>query len=288
MKTLFIPLLCIGPLQLFLPNTTFAQNKAVANQLQPPPSNITIDGYLNEWGDSLRYYNQDKQLNYALANDQDNLYMAIRINDRSEQIRVLRAGLTLGIDTRGKKQETFTMTFPVGDQSPQGMAETAQDLQSGNSDIKQEDHEELMKAKLTKLREIEVTGFKDIESETMTTSNTYGFKVAIDYDKDGNLVYEAAIPLKFFHADDLFKNEWAFNFKINGITKPGQDKNSGNHDGMTRGGSGGLGGGGGGGRGRMGGGRGSRMGGGGGNNAPVDHSELSKSVDFWEKYYLAK
>jgi len=288
MKTLFIPLLCIGPLQLFLPNTTFAQNKAVANQLQPPPSNITIDGYLNEWGDSLRYYNQDKQLNYALANDQDNLYMAIRINDRSEQIRVLRAGLTLGIDTRGKKKETFTMTFPVGDQSPQGMAETAQDLQSGNSDIKQEDHEELMKAKLTKLREIEVTGFKDIESETMTTSNTYGFKVAIDYDKDGNLVYEAAIPLKFFHADDLFKNEWAFNFKINGITKPGQDKNSGNHDGMTRGGSGGLGGGGGGGRGRMGGGRGSRMGGGGGNNAPVDHSELSKSVDFWEKYYLAK
>jgi len=288
MKTLFIPLLCIGPLQLFLPNTTFAQNKAVANQLQPPPSNITIDGYLNEWGDSLRYYNQDKQLNYALANDQDNLYMAIRINDRSEQIRVLRAGLTLGIDTRGKKKETFTMTFPVGDQSPQGMAETAQDLQSGNSDIKQEDHEELMKAKLTKLREIEVTGFKDIESETMTTSNTYGFKVAIDYDKDGNLVYEAAIPLKFFHADDLFKNEWAFNFKINGITKPGQDKNSGNHDGMTRGGSGGLGGGRGGGRGRMGGGRGSRMGGGGGNNAPVDHSELSKSVDFWEKYYLAK
>jgi len=288
MKTLFIPLLCIGPLQLFLPNITFAQNKPVANQLQPPPSNITIDGYLNEWGDSLRYYNQDKQLNYALANDQDNLYMAIRINDRSEQIRVLRAGLTLGIDTRGKKKETFTMTFPVGDQSPQGMAETAQDLQSGNSDIKQEDHEELMKAKLTKLREIEVTGFKDIESETMTTSNTYGFKVAIDYDKDGNLVYEAAIPLKFFHADDLFKNEWAFNFKINSITKPGQDKNSGNHDGMTRGGSGGLGGGGGGGRGRMGGGRGSRMGGGGGNNAPVDHSELSKSVDFWEKYYLAK
>ena len=48
---------------------------------------------------------------------------------------------------------------------------------------------------------------------------------------------------------------------------------------MTRGGGRG---------GRMGGGRGGRMGGGGGNNAPVDRSELSKSVDFWEKYYLAK
>lgn len=284
MKTLFIPLLCIGSLQLLLPTTTFAQDKTVANKLQPPPSNIIVDGNLKEWGDSLRYYNQDKQLNYALANDQDNLYMAIRINDRSEQIRVLRAGLTLGIDTRGKKKETFTMTFPVGDQSSQGMAEKAMDLQGGNNDVKQEDRDDLVKAKLTKLREIKVTGFKDIESETMTTSNTYGFKVAIDYDKDGNLVYEAAIPLKFFHAGDLSKNEWAFNFKINGITRPGQDKDNGNHEGMTRGGGGGFGGGGRGGR--MGGGRGGRMGG--GNNTPVDHSELSKSLDFWEKYYLAK
>src|SRR6201996_1989295 len=173
MKTLFVPLLCIGTLQFFISTTTFAQDKASTSKLQPPPSNITIDGDLKEWGDSLRYYNQEKQLNYALANDQENLYMAIRINDRSEQIRVLRAGLTLSIDTRGKKKETFTMTFPVGDQSAQGMADNAMDLQSSNNnDVKQEDREDEMKAKLTKLREIKVTGFKDIESETMTTSNT--------------------------------------------------------------------------------------------------------------------
>lgn len=287
MKRLFVPLLCISSLQIFISPIIFAQEKATVNKLLLPPSNIAIDGELKDWGDSLRYYNKDKQLNYALANDQDNLYMAMRINDRSEQIRVLRAGLTLGIDIRGKKKETFTMTFPVGDQSPESMAETAQDLQGGTTDVKQQDREELMKAKLTKLRAIKVTGFKDIESETMTTSNTYGFKVAIDYDKDGNLVYEAAIPLKFFHADDLSKNEWAFNFKINGITRPGQDKDSGDHEGMTRGGVGGSGGGGGRG-GRMGGGRGGHMGDGGGNSAPIDRSELSKSVDFWEKFYLAK
>lgn len=269
-------------IQLVLNTVCYAQNKPLQNQLQPPPSNITIDGDVKEWGDSLRYYNKEKQLNYSLANDQDNLYMAIRVNDRSEQIRILRAGLTLSIDTRGKKKESFTITFPVGDQSAEGIAETTQDLQGGNSNVKQEDRDELMRARLTKLREIKVTGFKDIESETMTTSNTYGFKVAIDYDKDGYLVYEAAIPLKFFHADDMTKTEWAFNFKINGITRPGQDKSGPEQEGMTRGG--GMGGGG---RGGRGGGRGGqRMGG--GNSAPVDRSELSKSVDFWEKYYLAK
>jgi uncharacterized membrane protein YgcG len=287
MKKTFILRLGIGVLQLAIAGSCYAQNKPAQDKLQAPPPNIAIDGDIKEWGDSLRYYNQEKQLNYSLANDQDNLYMAIRVNDRSEQIRILRAGLTLSIDTRGKKKETFSITFPVGDQSAEGIAETAQDLQGGNSDVKQEDRDELMRARLTKLREIRVTGFKDIESETMTTSNTYGFKVAIDYDKDGYLIYEAAIPLKFFHADDITKNEWAFNFKINGITKPGQNKGGPEQDGMTRGGGGGGFGGGGGGRGGRGGGRGGqRMGG--GNNAPVDRSELSKSVDFWEKYYLAK
>jgi uncharacterized membrane protein YgcG len=275
--------ICI--LQFAIISLCHAQSKTAQNKLQPPPANITIDGDPKEWGDSLPYYNKDKQINYALANDQDNIYMAIRINDRSQQIRVLRAGLTLSIDTKGRKKETFSITFPVGDQSISDQLQEANDLQ-GSNDVTQQDRDDLAKARLTKLREIRVVGFKDIEGEMITTSNTYGIKTAIDYDKDGNLVYEAAIPLKFFHADDLSKSEWAFNFKINGITHKGQTPNSPDQDGPGKAGrgSGGMSGGGGG-RGGRGGGRGGHMGG--GNSAPVDRSELSKSVDFWEKYYLS-
>ena len=281
MKRLFVSWLGICTLQLVIVSACDAQNKSETNKLLPPPANITVDGDIKEWGDSLRYYNHEKQINYDLSNDQENLYMAIRIIDRSEQIRILRAGLTLSIDTRGKKKETFSITFPVGDQSQNDLPQQANDLQ-GNTNVTQEDRDELMRARLTKLREIRVSGFKDIEGETITTSNTYGIKTAIDYDKDGYLVYEAAIPLKFFHADDLAKNEWAFNFKINGIVRPGQNKDNGEHDGMTRGGGGGFGGGG---RGGRGGGRGGQHMGG-SNSSPVDRSELSKSVDFWEKFYL--
>src|SRR3978361_131259 len=132
----------ICTIQLVLNTVCYAQNKPLQNQLQPPPPNIVIDGDVKEWGDSLRYYNKDKQLNYALANDQDNLYMAIRINDRSEQIRVLKAGLTLSVDTRGKKKESFSITFPVGDQGPNNLAQPTDDLQ-GKTDITQEDRDEL-------------------------------------------------------------------------------------------------------------------------------------------------
>lgn len=263
---------------------TQAQDKKAQNTLQSPPANITIDGDLKDWGDSLRYYNEDKKIYYSLANDKDNLYMAIRINDRSEQARILHAGFTLSIDPRGKKKEAFSVTFPLGGQQ----TDTYQSLtaQEDTGRLNEDARDEQIKARLTRLREIKVTGFKDVESDMITTSNTYGFKTAIDFDKDGNLIYELAIPLKFFHADDLTKNEWAFNFRINGISKPSQNHNNDGQEDAGFGGRGGrMGGGMGGGRGMHGGRGGQRYAGG---DQSSDHSEMSKPVDFWEKFYLAK
>jgi hypothetical protein len=44
---------------------------------------------MKDWGDSLRYLNADKHIDYNLANDNDNLYVAIRINDYGEQVMIL-------------------------------------------------------------------------------------------------------------------------------------------------------------------------------------------------------
>ena len=279
-------LLAFFALQAFAQSICLAQSKPAPNTLQAPPAGVTIDGDLNEWGDSLRYYNEDQKLYYTLANDKDYLYMAIRINDRSEQRRILGAGLTLSIDTKGKKKESFSVTFPIGGKPDLAPDDDTQSL-DGSKPNTVDNHEEKMKANLTKLRQIKVTGFKDVESELITTSNTYGFKAAIDFDKDGNLIYETAIPLSLFHAEDMGKNEWAFNFRINGIVRPAQKHND--EDGAAENqGRSGRGGGMGGGRGMRGGGaRGGMRGGNTGGESP-DRSELSRSVDFWEKFFLGK
>ncbi|WP_166586230.1 hypothetical protein [Mucilaginibacter agri] len=272
------------------------------NTLKAPPTEITIDGSLKDWGDSLRYYNEDKKIYYTLANDKDNLYMAIRVNDRTEQIRIIGAGLTLSVNPKGKKKEQYSITFPVGgtDNQPAfgGAGSNGGDKQPNPDELDKQDREEMMRARMTKLRNIQVTGFPDIESDIITTANTYGIKVALNLDESGQLVYEAAIPLKFFHADAPDKSEWAFNIKINGVTHPNANKTAGSPDGGMGGGHGGMGGGGGRGGmggGGMGGGRhggggmgGGRGGMGGGAQGSTDHSEMSKSVDFWEKFYLGK
>jgi uncharacterized membrane protein YgcG len=282
MKINYARLICICAVQLFTAGLANAQNKSEIKTLQSPPSGIIVDGNLRDWGDSLRYLNADKHIDYSLANDKDNLYMAIRINDYGEQIMILNAGLTLSIDTHGGKKERFSITFPV---SEQGGLTGFGIPKKGNADSVKEDRDELIEARLTKLRGIKVVGFTDIEGTQITTSNTYGIQTAIDYDKDGYLVLEAAIPLKFFHADDLIKNEWAFDFKINGISRPSQNNNS-------DAGAGGGGGRGGRGFGGGGGGRGGGRGGRGGQHSigdqQTDRSEMSKSIDFWEKFYLAK
>ncbi|UEG54355.1 hypothetical protein LLH06_05170 [Mucilaginibacter daejeonensis] len=272
-----------------LSSTTYAQEH---NSLRKPPSTVRIDGKLNDWGDSLYYYNADKKLNYTLANDAQNLYVAIHFNDRSEQERVLMAGLTLGINTRGKKKNEYTMTFPVADEKDNAEM-MAQRIQAAQTNGDAPDREEMRKARMSRLKNIKVTGFKDIDYDILTSTNTLGFKAALDVDPDGNLVYEAVIPLRFFDGADITKNEWAFNFKINGITRPSGGNGQvggmpGGRGGMGGGmGRGGMGGG-------MGGGRGGRGGGmGRGGNMPggdqgFDRSALSKSEDLWERFYLNK
>jgi uncharacterized membrane protein YgcG len=271
------PLAFIIILQLLLVNPLFAQSIVT---LQPPPSNIAIDGNIKEWGDSLRYYNTEKKINFAVANTKDTLYMAIRVNDRSEQTRILKAGLTFSIDPKGKRKDTYSLTFPlnVGGSAPKT------DF-SNIGDVSPQERAELQKERLTTLRGIKCVGFKDIEDEMITTANTYGIKAAVNYDDNDYLVCEAAIPLSFFHVDDINKNEWAFNFKINGITKPvpthsGDDDNSAS----SGGGRGGRGVGGGG----MGGGRGGHKSGDQSMNNGLGSSPLFKTEDFWEKFYMAK
>jgi uncharacterized membrane protein YgcG len=256
--------------QLLLAHTGYAQ----INILKPAPAGVTIDGSLKEWGDSLSYYNPETQLNYTLANDKDNLYLVLKTDDPARQHSILTYGVTLSVDTKGHKKDSYSVTFPFQEQ--------------GNDEATDDNK---MAISLSKLKRIKADGFKDVENDVFTLQNTYGFRVAMDYDKKGFLVYEEVIPLSLFHADDLKKNEWAFDIKINApqvIAKTGDDATKSESPG-GRGGGGHRGGGGGGGRGGMGGGGGrSGAGGGRGQYSSEHHDGAAKAVDFWTKYTLAK
>ncbi|MEO8885990.1 MAG: hypothetical protein ABI367_08000, partial [Mucilaginibacter sp.] len=155
-------------------------------------------------------------------------------------------------------------------------------------------------------KEIKVFGFKDITDSTISIYNEYSLKTAIGYDKQGNYVYEVAIPLKLMDLSINNPKEFSYNVKVNGRQLPNFNRDGGDNAGGAggfgggAGGAGGFGGsaggfgggGAGGGRGGAGGGRGGPGGGnfGGGRGGPggIDFAELTTPSDFWGKYTLAK
>lgn len=247
--------------------------------LKPAPANVAVDGSLTEWGDSLSYYNSETQFNYTLANDKDNLYLALKTNDPVEQARILSWGITLSVDTKGRKKSTYSVIFPVQEQDNPAFTNSTASAQDKRLQIS-----------LTKFKKLKADGFKDVEYDLITLENTYGFRAAINYDAHGFMVYEEKIPLSLFHADDLKKTEWAFDIKINSpqlAAKPDTDDGEAINGGAGRhGGAGGRRGGGMGG-GMGGGGRGGR-GGAGGNSSGETPKSAPKPVDFWGKFVLAK
>lgn len=243
--------------------------------LKPAPANVAVDGSLTEWGDSLSYYNSETQFNYTLANDKDNLYLALKTNDPVEQARILSWGITLSVDTKGRKKSTYSVIFPVQEQDNPAFTNSTASAQDKRLQIS-----------LTKFKKLKADGFKDVEYDLITLENTYGFRAAINYDAHGFMVYEEKIPLSLFHADDLKKTEWAFDIKINSpqlAAKPDTDDGEAINGGAGR--HGGVGGRRGGGMG--GGGRGGR-GGAGGNSSGETPKSAPKPVDFWGKFVLAK
>jgi len=203
----------------------FSQSGSNLKTIKPPLHPIVVDGNLKDWGDSLGYYNEAKKINYALADDKENLYFAIRIENRAQQEQAMHNGITLAFNPEGKKKEMYSLTFPSPDRDENNLfAMPKADHAITEQQLKQEDMDERRKADLLKLRDIRVKGFPDVETDHITTANTYGIKTVLQFDDSGALVYEAAIPIKMLHSD-LNSKPWVFDIKINSFA-------SGNHDGL--------------------------------------------------------
>ncbi|MEO8886474.1 MAG: hypothetical protein ABI367_10455 [Mucilaginibacter sp.] len=188
--------------QLLLAAAVYAQETL---DLKTPVNAVIIDGDSKEWGDSLTYYNAEKNIHYTIANDKNNLYLVVKTNDLVQQNAILASGITFSIDTKGRKKSAFSVTFPVS--GVEAINRPANTLE-----------EKRLRADITKLRKIGIKGFKDVEENQINVENAFKIQTAINFDDNDYLVYEEAVPLELFHAAELIKNDWSFNIKLNAVT----------------------------------------------------------------------
>jgi len=242
------------------------------------------DGVSNEWNEPLNQYNDATKLAFALANDDKNLYIIIESLDPQTTFSVLRGGITLNINTEGKKKDGMKLTFPLMERPPMPKeGEEHREHTPLSPDGTTPDPVMMNKS-------IRVFGFKNIADGELPAMNQDGIETGMSIHPNRDLIYELSIPLAQLQVGLDLKRPLVYNIKINEPNKSGfkrEARPEGANGGKGRsGGRGGMRGGGmgGGGRGGMGGGR---MGGG-GQRPPEGGESAAKSSDFWIKYKLVK
>ncbi|HEY1024752.1 MAG TPA: hypothetical protein VGE26_06270 [Sphingobacteriaceae bacterium] len=149
-------------------------------QNPPAPAGIKIDGSLSEWGGLVTKYDEATRLYYAVSNDSQNLYLAVRSESKQDLAKIALSGITLSVNTDGKKKEGASATFPII---------SRQRSQGSNADS-------ILKQRITSAKEIRIRGFKQLPDGGISVANDYGIIAAASLNDNRHFIYELAIPLK--------------------------------------------------------------------------------------------
>ena len=86
-------------------SSTFQTDTTIINHL--------LDGNTTEWPTEKFATDKATKMEYAIDNDNQTLFLAVNIPDRSIQKKIMQEGMNLYIDTKGKKKENKGIAFPV-------------------------------------------------------------------------------------------------------------------------------------------------------------------------------
>lgn len=119
---------------------------------------------------------------YYVSNDNENLYIDIKIEDSGVQSRILQEGLTVWLNADGKQRKEVGIRYPLGAKFTDGPGRRNQ----GNS---------ASVSPLAKANTIQLIGFPGDGQNMIPAKNDDNFSGSLEYDQDGNLFYNLRLPI---------------------------------------------------------------------------------------------
>jgi hypothetical protein len=175
------------------------------------PANVKIDGKATEWGSQLQAFNKNTSIFYTMANNNDNLYLAIQTTDKAAMEKILGGGLALTI--MGKNG---AIAFTTPTTSAPNRANIIKAVRSSDS-ITDSVLNKLNKDLTTNLKEVTLKGIAAIPDPTISVYNEYGVKVSGLLGMDKAYTCEIAIPLKYINPVLADAGSFNYNIMLNGI-----------------------------------------------------------------------
>ncbi|MFD0748527.1 hypothetical protein ACFQZS_00130 [Mucilaginibacter calamicampi] len=173
------------------------------------PANVKIDGKATEW--TFKAYNLATDVFYAMAHDDNNIYLVIKSADESSVRKIVSSGLTFIVNNIGKKNDTTgaKVTYPLFNYKNKpyinflvksAPADSADYITTANN-----------KQFNSIGKFVRVRGIKDVDT-LLSIYNTDGISVASSFDKEANYTYELAISRK--HITPYINPNGAFFYKV--------------------------------------------------------------------------
>jgi uncharacterized membrane protein YgcG len=216
----------------------------------------------------------------------------MNIPDFRTQLKMMRVGMSMYIDLKGKKKESRGIEFPVKNENPdeasQGYSGVRANRQNNDQPVTEQQRKSEMKAmrKMMALNlvEMKVFGFSDKDPDDQQLLLPGSANIAFSWDTSDVMHIEYFIPLSMFgDISSLNQKELSMGWNIHAIEMPKRNDDPENSSGenQSSGRRGGYGGGGGGGHhsGGYGGGGNSRY-------SQADRDKMMAEQKFWTKYTI--
>ncbi|SFW12588.1 hypothetical protein [Chitinophaga sancti] len=177
------------------------------------PVTIVPDGDASEWSLPLHYANSQYTLSYSISNDSRNIYVCIMTTNPEMRHRIMKAGMTLYFDPKGKQKKKMALVYP--ERNMDGIKVPT----VYNSD-----------------------GFLNMDNgQHNLTDKMAGIKIGLNPMADnGALVYEVAVPLSRVLANGLTEKALRKNFSVGIVVNQLPGKRGGPGDGQGQRGGGGM------------------------------------------------
>lgn len=179
---------------------------AVSTKWYSSDSTIVVDGNLEEWERPLKESQVYTGVQYNIGNDEKNFYLCLRINDKTIQRRIMGLGLSVYLDTLGKRKEKIGIGYPLA--LTQKQLETIS-FEASKGSFKIDDRA-LDEAYANICQEFELIGFVEEDpEERIKVSNLASkeLKTAMGFDHVGAMLCEFKIPLDQLFAGKVNYNE---------------------------------------------------------------------------------
>jgi hypothetical protein len=151
---------------------------------------LVAGGNTADWGEDVQYDPKSRFI-YKVSNDDNNIYLMLKVPDESVQRKILALGLGVWIDTTNSKKEKFGIRYPMG--------HTVSPIRNFSDDNKPDERkpEPLKDRLLEESLQLELIGFNHVESNILYLGESR-IKPALAIDKDNALIYECTLPIAYF------------------------------------------------------------------------------------------